>query len=164
MDEITVYFGDVDRPTLIDDGIILLDVAATQNAPCTGAAQRRGGYSEDARKDPRSPCRFNIPVRDIAFWSDPGVVRQPVSTLTLLSKDRYAIAFKATCRISPPLEYLDLSSAGPPASFVPDRVVLFSGRFDFLLDPRKHSLVRMNVLSSYPTHHPPSSLAVNLLC
>ena len=33
MDEVRVFCGDVDRPTLIDESTILLDVAATKGDP-----------------------------------------------------------------------------------------------------------------------------------
>lgn len=164
MDEVRVFCGDVDRPTLIDDSTILLDVAAAKNDParvrlsaaevtrkmlgkipdrladlldiacyvyCTDQLTRRetklmARLGGDWQRD----FHFTIAVRDIAFWSDPGVLSQLESTLTFLSDDRFAFAFKATRRVSLPQEYLDLSGGGPPPTFVPDRVVLFSGGLD----------------------------------
>lgn len=164
MDEVRVFCGDVDRPTLIDESTILLDVAAAKNDP----ARVRLKAAEITRKmlgkipdrladlldiacyvycadqltrrdtklmarlggDWQRDFRFTIAVRDLAFWSNPEVLSQIESTLTFLSDDRFAFAFKATRRVSPPQEYLDLSGAGPPPSFVPDRVVLFSGGLD----------------------------------
>lgn len=164
MDEVRVFCGDVDRPTLIDESTILLDVAATTGDP----ARVRLSAAEVTRKmlgkipdrladlldiacyvycadqltrrdtklmarlggDWQRDFRFTIAVRDFAFWSDRQVLSQLESTLTFLSDDRFAFAFKATRRVSPPQEYLDLSGAGPPPAFAPDRVVLFSGGLD----------------------------------
>jgi 7-cyano-7-deazaguanine synthase in queuosine biosynthesis len=74
--------------------------------------------------------RFTVAVRDFAFWSNREVLNQLESTLAFLSDDRFTFTFKATRRVSQPQEYLDLSGAGPPPTFVPDRVVLFSGGLD----------------------------------
>lgn len=164
MDEVRVFCGDVDRPTLTDESTILLDVAATKGDP----ARVRLSAAEVTRKmlgkipdrladlldiacyvycadqltrrdtklmarlggDWQRDFRFTIAVRDFAFWSDRQVLSQLESTLTFLSDDRFAFAFKATRRVSPPQEYLDLSGAGPPPAFAPDRVVLFSGGLD----------------------------------
>lgn len=164
MDEVRVFCGDVDRPTLIDESTILLDVAAAKGDP----ARVRLSAAEVTRKmlgkipdrladlldiacyvycadqltrrdtklmarlggDWQRDFRFTIAVRDFAFWSDRQVLSQLESTLTFLSDDRFAFAFKATRRVSPPQEYLDLSGAGPPPAFAPDRVVLFSGGLD----------------------------------
>jgi 7-cyano-7-deazaguanine synthase in queuosine biosynthesis len=164
MDEVRVFCGDVDRPTLIDESTIFLDVAAAKDDPArvrlsaAEVTRKMLGKIPDrladlldiacyvycadqiTRRDTKLMARlggdwqrdfsFTIAVRDLAFWSNPEVLRQLESTLTFLSDDRFAFAFKATRRVSPPQEYLDLSGAGPPPSFSPDRVVLFSGGLD----------------------------------
>lgn len=78
----------------------------------------------------RRQLRFEIPVRDQAFWSSPGVSDALVELLSFLSEDEYTFVFRQFC--SPPAldRYLDFGDehGGAPA----ESVVLFSGGLDSL--------------------------------
>jgi 7-cyano-7-deazaguanine synthase in queuosine biosynthesis len=102
----------------------------------------------------RRQFRFRIPVRDSTFWRRVDVRQALTEALSFLSEDDYHFNFVQS-RASPSLEpYLHFPSAGPPAGFIPDRVVLFSGGLDSLtgaveaLVKRKEKVVLVSHQSS----------------
>ncbi|SPH24387.1 7-cyano-7-deazaguanine synthase [Defluviimonas aquaemixtae] len=105
----------------------LLDLATLVYA--VDAAVRRGGTA-DQRMGAKWYRRFLIemPVRDLAAWSDFDLKRELEEMLLFLSGDRFEFAFRATEDLvqtaSPFFRF------GPDEGWRPDRVLMFSGGLD----------------------------------
>lgn len=80
----------------------------------------------------RRTFRFVVPVRQPELWSRPEVTKALANGLAFLSDDAYEFSFVPKLPVSGLQPYLDLVQDGPPAGFVPDRVILFSGGLDSL--------------------------------
>jgi hypothetical protein len=81
---------------------------------------------------------FEVPVRDLMFWSQSDVQNALFDLLGFLSEDAYAFRFHRTDRDERELDaYLDLGAetetsdvASAAPRFTPNRIILFSGGLD----------------------------------
>lgn len=93
------------------------------------AASRGGDRSFEYGQSWRRNFRFEIPVRDLAFWRSNEVVRCLSSTLGFLSDDDYEFAFTRNASPAASEAYLPFSPGKPDAAGV-EEVMLFSGGLD----------------------------------
>jgi hypothetical protein len=128
---VTLKIEDIDKrlgANIPDELLDLLNIAAYVYA--ADSAIGRGGKTDSglgARW--RRRFRFAVPVRRPELWASAGVAQALVDTLSFLSEDDFAFEFERLDRSYPAATYLDLA---PPADFVPDEVILFSGGLDSL--------------------------------
>lgn len=128
---VALKIEDIDKrlgANIPDEMLDLLNIAAYVYA--ADSAVGRGAKSDSglgARW--RRRFRFAIPVRRPELWASPGVAQALVDTLSFLSEDDFAFEFERLDRSYSAATYLDLA---PPADFVPDEVILFSGGLDSL--------------------------------
>ena len=119
------------------------------------SCKRLGGVTLDYGDKWHRTFRFEVAVRDQAFWSQKKVLDCLTDTLGFLSEDNYEFVF---CRIaSPPAfqDYLDFKARmGDPDPV--KRVVLFSGGLDSLAGAVEEVLVhkrRVALVSHKPVDH-----------
>lgn len=127
---ITLKIGSLSRSlvsSLPDRAIDLLEIAAFVYA--IDASISRGGL-RDQNMASKWYRRFliDLPVRELAIWSNPDVKRGLEETLMFLSGDRFEFTFTQLGEeVREPGRFFDF---GEEASWSPDTVMLFSGGLD----------------------------------
>ena len=108
----------------------LLEVASYVYA--ADAAIGRGGKTDPhLGRNWRRTLRFVIPVRLPNLWSSDPVISALVETLTFLSDDTYAFAFRPLDDPPPTADFFEFEESRS-AAFMPEEVILFSGGLDSL--------------------------------
>ncbi len=127
---VTIRIGQLSRvmvANLPDEALDLIEIAALVYA--VDASVPRGGPT-DPRLAEAWYRRFvlEVPVRNLALWTDPEVSRDLEETLLFLSGDRFRFDF---VRHVPPDEgearFFEFGDGG---SWLPDAIMLFSGGLD----------------------------------
>ncbi len=119
------------------------------------SCKRVGGVTLDYGDKWHRTFRFEIAVRDLAFWSQKKVIDCLTDTLSFLSEDNYEFVFSRMA--SPPLfqDYLEFKATmGDPEPV--ERVILFSGGLDSLAGAVEEVLVkkrRVALVSHKPVDH-----------
>jgi len=72
--------------------------------------------------------RFRMPVRDLLFWTQPGVSDRLAEVLEFLSGDRFGFEFQAAGYEVQ--QFMQFGDDGPEVKFQPDEVIMFSGGLD----------------------------------
>lgn len=127
---VTLKIGSLSRSLvslLPDRAIDLIEIAALVYA--IDASVSRGGLV-DQNMAAKWYRRFliDLPVRDLALWSDPEVKRDLEETLAFLSGDRFEFTFTQLDReVNEPERFFEFGEEG---SWSPDTVMLFSGGLD----------------------------------
>lgn len=105
----------------------VLELAALVYA--VDASVPRGGTA-DERMGAKWHRRFlvEVPVRDLATWSDPDLKRTLEEMLLFLSGDRFEFSFSA--KEDEPQAVSPFFAFGPHEGWRPDRVLMFSGGLD----------------------------------
>lgn len=93
------------------------------------AVTRGGDSSFEYGQKWRRHLRFEIPVRDTAFWKSAAAVEALTSALGFLSDDDYEFAFTKNTSPSPAESYLPFAPVGGHGSPI-EEVMLFSGGLD----------------------------------
>lgn len=138
-------------PDRVRDMIELAALVYAADQSC----KRVGGVTLDYGDKWHRTFRFEVAVRDLAFWSQKNVLDCLADTLGFLSEDNYEFVF--TRMTSPPYfqDYLDFSAQmGDPDPV--DRVILFSGGLDSLAGAVEEVLVqkhRVAMVSHKPVDH-----------
>ncbi len=110
-----------------------LDIAAFVYA-ADSDIKRSGGWIDDAIEPWARDFKFEIAVRDKAFWEREEVKELLIATLNFLSDDTYQFSFFPLKKDKAAQHYLDFGPASPhdwPFQN-PPRVLLFSGGLDSL--------------------------------
>ena len=128
--------------SLPDKAIDLIEIAAFVYA--IDASVSRGG-PVDQRMGAKWHRRFlvELPVRDLALWSNPDVQRDLEKTLMFLSGDGFEFTFTQldVGKIIEPNRYFDF---GEESSWSPDTVMMFSGGLDSFAGALEEIVERRN--------------------
>lgn len=111
----------------------VLDIAALVYA-ADSAIPRSGGWIRDSIEPWSRNFRFEIGVRDYAFWQQPNVLELVTRVLSFLSDDEFKFSYYRLEEDRAVQQYLQLGPASPddwPFDH-PRRVLLFSGGLDSL--------------------------------
>lgn len=97
------------------------------------ATERSGVWKAGESQEPweRDLC-FVIPVRDLAFWSQPEVRDLLIEILNFLSDDTYQFEFRQISSRAARPDYLDFGDYQDWPFYDAERVIMFSGGLDSL--------------------------------
>ncbi len=128
--------------SLPDRTIDLIEIAAFVYA--IDASVSRGGLV-DQKMGAKWHRRFlvELPVRDLALWSNPDVQRDLEETLMFLSGDRFEFTFTQinSGHLTEPSRYFDFGEESP---WSPDTVMMFSGGLDSFAGALEEIVERRN--------------------
>ena len=141
---VTIRIGQLSRALvtdLPDEALDLIEIAALVYA--VDASVTRGGPT-DRRLAEAWYRRFalEMPVRNLALWTDPDVRRDLEETLAFLSGDRFEFDFRQTGDpVSGATRFFEFGNA---ESWRPDAVMLFSGGLDSFAGALEEIIERSN--------------------
>ncbi len=132
---VNIRFEDVSKILLrhLSDRLTdLLEIASYVYAGDTATIRGTGWDSGGSVESWKREMTFFIPVRDLAFWSEPDIKEMLVEVLSFLSDDSYEFVFSKLTSDRSKQEYLQFAELEEWPFTGTNRIVMFSGGLDSL--------------------------------